>query len=201
MFRRAFLYALLLFAGCATPREVKQATAALDKGYEANVALMQQYRDTLDSINQLHHSWSRYIKTRHLLNLAIQCTTLDQSANAATLSARAGVLGSDVVAWINVHRLSGLQRQDPFAQGTSNVNDLVQGLPVLASLIRKKVDAAIAAQEKVRDLTPFDQYAKNVTLLKNANGAVQEYLDIDVTVSKDDVESIVKAIEQLRSGK
>jgi hypothetical protein len=190
-----------LLAGCATPLEIKQSTAALDKGYEANIALMQQYRDTIDSINQLHHSWSRYIRSRHLLNIAIQCATLEQKANAEKLPSKAAVLGPEIVEWINKHRLSGLQRQDPLADGNSNVNDLVQGLPALASLIRKKVDAAIAAQEKFRDLTPFDQYAKDVALLKNANGAVKEYLDIDVTVSKDDVESIAKAIEELGSKK
>jgi hypothetical protein len=188
--------AFLFFAGCATPVEIKQATTLLDEAYGENIALVGKYRDTVESINQLHQSWARYIKTRLLLGIAISSSTTDPSSAAAAGTLN-GLLGADILAWVNAHRLNGLSAQGPLVAGSSRMSTLVEGLPSLVSLVQKQVDGTIAANEKFADLTPFDVYAKKAMVLKKANLAVRDYLDVDVTVSKEDVQSIAEAIHQL----
>jgi len=174
--------------GCATPDEIKQATSALDVAYDDNIALMTKYRDTVDAMNELHHSWSRYILTRHLVNKAIQCATLAE-ATACTEK----ILGGRVLGWVNQYRLSSLPAQAPLEAGKVSLSHLIQGLPALIPLVEEEAASHVLSQ----DLAAFDEYGKKVMVLKAANRAVKDYLDIDVTVSKDDVDALADAIEKL----
>jgi hypothetical protein len=205
-FRNLYLIALVGVVACATPNEVKQATTALDKAYDENAALVRQYRETFDSMSQLEESWSRYVTTRNLLNLALTCAT--QDPDAKTLPIVELVLGDALVGWVNGHRLPGLQAQSKLTAGPKEgaknaVGKLIQGLPELVSLIGAKVDASAMAHRAVREaaLSKIEHSAKDVEVLKGANHAVKDYLDVDVTVSKDDVQTIAQAIETLRGHK
>jgi len=188
----ALITALLaLCGGCATPVEVKQATTALDAAYDDNIALMRRYRDAVDSMNQLHHSWSRYIATRNYLNMALQCATVDLGDEI--LKKRYDRLESDLQSWVNENRLAPLPAKGGFKAGTKTMGALVEALPALIPLVKKRAEAGITAQ----DLRAFDEYARNVAVLKASNKAVKEYLDVDVTISKDDFQGLKDAIQEL----
>lgn len=192
--------ALLWCVACATPNEVKQATTALDQQYEDNAALIAKYRDTLQAMNELEQSWSRYVRTRTYLSMALTCAT-QQIENPKTLQGYQTRLEGPLLAWVNAHRLSGLPTQDKLSEGHEKVSQLVQGLPQLAALIRSKIAAEQAAKVAQRDLSAYDDYAQRVAVLKSANDAVKSYLDVDVTVSKDDVQAITEAIRKLGASK
>jgi len=192
--------ALLGCVACATPNEVKQATSALDQQYDDNAALIAKYRDTLEAMNQLEQSWSRYVRTRTYLNMSLTCAT-QQIDNPKTLQGYQTKLDGPLLAWVNAHRLSGLASQDKLAEGHEKVSQIVQGLPQLVALIRSKIAAEQAEKAGRRDLSVYDEYAQRVAVLKNANGAVKSYLDVDVTVSKDDVQAIAEAIQKLGASK
>jgi hypothetical protein len=194
-----YSFVVLSCIGCATPNEVKQATTALDKQYDDNVALITQYRDTVDAMNQLEQSWSRYVRTRTLTNLAIESAT--QPVATPKLADVEEVLEGPLLKWVNAHRLTGLPEQDKLVAGHQNVSGVIQGLPELLALVRTKLDAAAAAKAAEQDLSAYDDYARRVAVLKSANAAVKGYLDVDVTVSKDDVHAIADAIKKLGAGK
>jgi len=201
--RQRYLWALglLLCVGCATPTEVKQATTALDKAYTENAQLMQQYRDTLESLHELHHNWTRYILTRELLSLSLELASVDQSADLARLPARVKRLGGPIVDWIKSHRLKGLPAQSDFPAGTVSVGQLLEALPGLVFLIRQSVDSSIAQDAVGTNYSAFDKYASDVATLQAANAAVKQYLDIDVTVSDNDVKEIAAGLSALRGKK
>ncbi len=48
------------------------------------------------------------------------------------------------------------------------------------------------------DLTAFDQYRNNVGALRRINAIIKQYLDIDVTLSRDEVQSLAEAVRTLR---
>jgi len=200
--KRAIVLAIIFATGCATPQEVKQATVALDDGYRNNLELMQKYRDTLESFNQLHHTWARYIHRRLLLSLAVDWATVDPGPNVpdAVMKATRDELGDEVLAWINRNRLIGLPARGPLASGSAKLDALVQGLPALTNLVRERVDSQIASQKDFQSSVAFDEYARRMGVLRNANAAVRGYLGVDVTVSKDDVKDIADSIKKLRSG-
>jgi len=197
---------------CATPDEVKQAATALDKSYADNAQLMQKYEDTVKGLNELHHKWVRYLQSREFLSLSLECATIDQSADTARLPARLKRLGPGIQAWINSHRLKGLPQveglpqangvpqEPPLQAGTATVGQLIEGLPALVFLVHKQVDASIASGG-ADDFSGFDKYAKDVTTLRAANKAIKQYLDIDVTVSSDDVKEIAGDLATLRGSK
>ena len=69
----------VMLAGCVTPPEIKQALAAKDQGYTDNVALMRQYQTLVENINERQLHWSRYLKSRELLDLALKWATTNPS--------------------------------------------------------------------------------------------------------------------------
>ena len=48
------------------------------------------------------------------------------------------------------------------------------------------------------DLTAFDQYRNNVEALRRINGIIKQYLDIDVTLSRNDTQSLADALRTVR---
>jgi hypothetical protein len=68
-----------MLAGCVTPPEVKQALAAKEQSYTDNLALMQQYQTLVEGINERALHWSRYLKVRELLDLALKWATTNPS--------------------------------------------------------------------------------------------------------------------------
>ena len=193
---------LLFCVGCATPTEVKQATTALDKAYADNAQLMHQYRETLESLHELHHNWTRYVLTRELLSLSLELASIDQTADVAKLPARVKRLGVPIVDWIKSHRLKGLPAQSDFPAGTVTVGQLLEALPGLVFLIRQSVDASMALEViSKEDYSAFDKYASDVATLQAANAAVKQYLDIDVTVSGNDVKEIAAGLAALQGKK
>jgi uncharacterized protein YfkK (UPF0435 family) len=47
-------------------------------------------------------------------------------------------------------------------------------------------------------LTAFDQYRTNVEALRRINGLIKQYLDIDVTLSRSDTQSLADALRTVR---
>ena len=203
------LIALSLFVsvGCATPPEVKQALVAKDQAYVENERLMQQYRELVSNVTARHQLWYRYVQTRLKLNLALQWATTNPKltgvADAELTKDDADLLGAEVIAVVNDMRLKQLpERKDHtgqavFLAGTGDMTNLVQNLPALIARIEQRVskDSQLAS---TLDLTAFDQYRTNVEALRRINGVIKQYLDIDVTLPQEDVQSLADALRTLR---
>lgn len=197
----------LVVTGCATPPEVKQALVAKDQAYAENQRLMEQYRELVSRVTERHQQWYRHVQTRLKLNLALQWATtnpkLADVADAELANDDAELLGSEVIAFINEIRLKNLpDRKGPngqivFQAGTGDMSNLLQKLPELLSRIEQRVTKDSQASSTL-DLTAFDQYRTNVGALRRINAIIKQYLDIDVTVPRDEVQSIAEAVRTLR---
>lgn len=197
----------LVCLGCATPPEVKQALIAKDQAYLENERLMQQYRELVGNVTERHQQWYRYVQTRLKLNLALQWATTNPKlidvGDAELAADDADLLGPDVIAFINETRLKHLpERKGPtgqvlFQAGIGDMNMLLQKLPDLVGRIEQRVDHDSKVPATV-DLTAFNQYRTNVEALRRINAIVKQYLDIDVTLSRQDVQSIAESTRTLR---
>lgn len=198
---------LLLPIGCTTPPEVKQALITKDQAYAENERLMQQYRELVGNITQRHVQWYRYVQTRLKLSLALQWVTTNPNVtgvgDADLAKDDADLLGPEVIALINEMRLKNLsERKGPhgqliFSAGTGDMNNLLQKLPDLVGRIEDRVAKDSRATSTV-DLTAFDQYRTNVEALRRINAIIKHYLDVDVTVSRNEVQSLAEAMRGLR---
>lgn len=207
MIRIAGALVLASLAACSTPPEMKQALAAKDQAYADNEQLMQQYRELVSNITTRHLKWYRYVQTRLKLDLALQwATTNPRSADVPDVALAeddAATLGPDVLALINTIRLKSLpERKGPtgqalFAAGAGDMSNLVQQLPDLIGRVEQQVDAAAKLPQAV-DLTAFDRYRNNVDALRRINGLIKQYLDIDVTVSRNDTQALADALRAVR---
>ena len=199
--------ALLVSVGCATPPEIKQALVAKDQAYVENERLMQQYRELVSNVTARHQLWYRYVQTRLKLNLALQWATTNPKltgvADAELTKDDADLLGPDVIAVVNDMRLKQLpERKDHtgqaiFLAGTGDMTNLVQKLPELIARIEQRV-AKDSQLSSTLDLTAFDQYRTNVEALRRINGVIKQYLDIDVTLPQEDVQSLADALRTIR---
>ena len=197
----------LVGLGCATPPEVKQALIAKDQAYIESQRLMQEYRELVENVTSRHHQWYRYIQTRLKLNLALQWATtnpkLTDVGDADLAKDDADLLGPEVIALINDIRLKNLpERKGPMGQvvfhaGSGDMNDLLQKLPELIGRVEQRVAKDSAASSMV-DGTAFDQYRTNVEAVRRINAIVKQYLDIDVTLSRNEVQSLAESVRTLR---
>lgn len=195
------------FAGCATPVEVKQALAVKDQHYAENVKLAEQYRQLAGNVNDRFQQWYRYVTTRHMLNLALTWATTDPKRASVTDQEYAGLvtqlLGSDVTARVNDIRLQGLPaRTGPdgqvlFAAGKGDTTGVLKTIPSLITAVSKQVDQEYQRSTRI-DLSPFDDYRTNVEVLRRLHSMVKGYLDIDVTVRREDIKEIADAIKASR---
>jgi len=197
----------LVCIGCATPPEVKQALIDKDQAYVENQRLMEQYRELVNNVTQRHQHWYRYVQTRLKLNLALQWATtnpkLTDVGDADVAKDDAELLGDEVIALINEIRLKNLpERKGPtgqvvFQAGTGDMSNLLQKLPELISRVEQRVATDSQASSTV-DLTAFDEYRTNVEALRRINAIIKQYLDIDVTLPRSEVQSIAEAVRALR---
>ncbi len=197
----------LVFTGCVTPPEVKQALIAKDQAYLENQRLMQEYRELVENVTSRHHHWYRYIQTRLKLNLALQWVTtnptLTDVSDAELASDDADLLGPDVIALINDIRLKNLPERKGatgdvvFHAGAGDMNNLLQKLPELIGRVEQRVAKDSEASSRV-DMAAFDQYRSNVEAVRRINAIIKQYLDIDVTLPRDDVQSLAEAVRTLR---
>ncbi|MFY4727459.1 hypothetical protein [Nitrospira sp. BLG_2] len=193
--------------GCATPPEVKQALIAKDQAYVENERLMQQYRELVGNVTERHQQWYRYVQTRLNLNLALQWATtnprLIDVADVEVAKDDAEVLGAEVIALINDIRLKNLpERKGPtgqvvFQAGMGDMDTLLQKLPELIGRIEERVAEDPRGSSAV-DLTAFDQYRTNVEAVRRINAIIKQYLDIDLTLSHNDVQSLAEGVQGLR---
>lgn len=198
---------LLVCVGCATPPEVKQALVSKDRSYAENERLMQQYRELVNNVTARHQLWYRYVQTRLKLNLALQWATtnpkLTDVPDADLTKDDADLLGPEVVAIVNTVRLKQLpERKGPTGQtvfftGAGDMSNLLQKLPELIARIEQRV-AKDSPSSSTLDLTAFDQYRTNVEALRRINAVLKGYLDIDVTLSQGDVQTLADAARTIR---
>ena len=197
----------LVCLGCATPPEVKQALIAKDQAYTENQRLMEQYRELVSQVTQRHQQWYRYVQTRLKLNLALQWATTNPTVTGAgeadLAKDDAELLGPEVIALINDIRLNNLpERKGPngqliFSAGAGDMNNLLQKLPDLVGRVERRVAKDSQVPSNV-DLTAFDHYRANVEALRRINAVIKQYLDIDVTLSRDEVQSLADELRTLR---
>ena len=197
---------LLLCVGCTTPPEVKQALIAKDQAYVESERLMQQYRKLVSNVTERHQQWYRYLQTRLKLNLALQWATtnpkLTDVGDAELAKDDADLLGAEVIALINEIRLKNLpERKGPTGQvvfhaGMGDMNNLLQKLPELIGRVEQRVAKDSQVSSTV-DLTAFDQYRTNVEALRRINAIIKQYLDIDITLSRSEVQSIAETAPAL----
>ena len=207
MLRIAGLLIFASLAACSTPPEIKQALAAKDQAYTENEQLMQQYRELVTNINSRHQQWYRYVQTRLKLDLALQWATtnprLTDVPDTTIAEDDAGTLGADVLAVINAIRLKSLpERKGPngqpvFLAGSGDMSNLIQQLPELIARVEQRVAADSNIPQAV-DLTAFDRYRNNVEALRRINAIIKHYLDIDVTLSRSDTQSLAEGLRTVR---
>ncbi len=197
---------LLAFAGCATPPPVKQALVDMDKGYAENAKMMQQYRTLVENVNERFHYWYRYTTQRLLLDLTLRSMTQDYWGNdPVKVDDIATLLGNNLLGLVNELRLAGLSAAKgsngtvTFAAGKqgNTADKVAERLPEIVNRVVEKVDKDYAKVVNL-DTSQFDAYQKNVSALRQVNGAIRRYLEIDVTVSPQDVSEIADSIRQLR---
>lgn len=197
----------LIFTGCVTPPEVKQALIAKDQAYLESQRLMEGYRELVQQVTSRHHQWYRYVQTRLKLNLALQWVTtnptLTDVGDADLAGDDADLLGPEVIALINDIRLKHLpERKGPTGQvvfhaGTADMNMLLRKLPELIGRVEQRVEKDSAASGTM-DVAAFDQYRANVEAVRRINAIIKQYLDIDVTLSRNEVQSLTEAVRTLR---
>lgn len=207
MLRILSLSIVVSFTACATPPEVKQALVAKDQAYVENEQLMQQYRELVSQITTRHQQWFRYVLTRLKLDLALQWATTNPRRNdvpdADLAKDDADLLGPEVIAVINDMRLKGLpERKGPtgqpvFMAGFGDMSNLIQQLPELITQVERRVAADPQAPSTL-DLTAFDRYRNNVEALRRINAVIKQYLDIDVTLSRNDTQALADALRAVR---
>src|SRR5262249_30706254 len=155
-------------------------------------------------LNARQQSWYQYVSVRATLDLALQLAATDprDADQPRLVDAWAGILGPDIVAYVNTIRLNGL----PERRGTSAVlaarqappDQLFRGIPALADKVRARVSANAKTVLPPADLSPFDTYDTNVRALRQINAIITRYLEIDVTVKPQDVKDIADSIRALR---
>lgn len=197
----------LVFTGCVTPPEVKQALIAKDQAYLESERLMEEYRELVKNVTSRHHQWYRYVQTRLKLNLALQWATtnpkLTDVGDADLANDDADLLGPDVIALINDIRLKNLpERKGPTGQvvfhaGTGEMNGLLQKLPDLIGRVEQRVAKDSEASSTV-EVAAFDHYRTNVEAVRRINAIIKQYLDIDVTLSRGEVQSLAEGVRTLR---
>jgi hypothetical protein len=197
----------LICIGCTTPPEIKQALIDKDQAYAENERLMQQYRELVGNITERHQPWYRYVQTRLTLNLALQWATtnpkLTDVGDAELAEDDADLLGPETITLINEIRLKNLpERKGPtgqvvFQAGMGDMNNLLQKLPELVGRVEQRVAKDSQASSTV-DLTVFDQYRTNVEAVRRINAIIKQYLDIDVTLPRNEMQSIAEAVRTLR---
>lgn len=210
---RAFICAAALgiLGGCATPMPVKQALTSLDEAYSDNADLMRQYKDVVIQTNERYLLWSRYVRSRGLMNLAVKwCTTTPESISRASVDAEARELGEALTKKINAIRMTGLKPAEGeqgvvFIGGSKNpdgghrtIEGVIEVLPSLAKLVNERLDEQAKARLKNNDLTAFDDYQTNLAGLRQINATVKSYLDIDVTIKPEDLKELIKAVRDVR---
>jgi hypothetical protein len=197
----------LICIGCTTPPEIKQALIDKDQAYAENERLMQQYRELVGNITERHQQWYRYVQTRLTLNLALQWATtnpkLTEVGDAELAKDDADLLGPETITLINEIRLKNLpERKGPtgqvvFQAGMGDMNNLLQKLPELVGRVEQRIAKDSQASSTV-DLTVFDQYRTNVEAVRRINAIIKQYLDIDVTLPRNEMQSIAEAVRTLR---
>jgi hypothetical protein len=200
------LYPALLI-GCATPVEIKQALAAKDQHYAENVRMAEQYRQLAGQVNARFQHWYRYVTTRHLLNLALAWAATDSRRSNVSDQEYAGVaaelMGAEVRGLVNDIRLQGLPaRTGPdgqvlFAAGKGDTTGIIKKIPTLLAAVGRQVDLDYQRFTRI-DLSPFEDYRTNVEVLRRLHSMVKGYLDIDMTVRRDDVKEIAEALKAPR---
>ncbi|HJU05171.1 MAG TPA: hypothetical protein VJ692_08445 [Nitrospiraceae bacterium] len=197
-----------ILAGCATPVEVKQALTLKDQQYTENMKLMEQYRVLDETISARQTLWSRYLKNRSLLSVALAWATTNPSG---TPGASKRILGDEIVGWVNDHRLKGLgSREEVFLEGKGELTTIIRDLPTLIALVpsrvreleeedKKELNTQLNTELRAGDEPgPYDVYRTNISALRQINVAIKQYLDIDLTVRREDVKEIADAVRALR---
>lgn len=197
----------LICIGCTTPPEIKQALIDKDQAYAENERLMQQYRELVGNITERHQQWYRYVQTRLTLNLALQWATtnpkLTDVGDAELAEDDADLLGPETITLISEIRRKNLpERKGPtgqvvFQAGMGDMNNLLQKLPELVGRVEQRIAKDSQASSTV-DLTVFDQYRTNVEAVRRINAIIKQYLDIDVTLPRNEMQSIAEAVRTLR---
>ncbi|HSL02469.1 MAG TPA: hypothetical protein VK901_02885 [Nitrospiraceae bacterium] len=105
---------------------------------------------------------------------------------------------------INRMRLEGLPErrgkdgQVVFEQGHGDMNKFVQAIPELIEEINGHVEAEFREENKATDYSAFDDYRTNLAALRRINGMIKRYLDIDITVKRDDIRELADSVKALQ---
>lgn len=217
---------LVLPIGCTTPPEIKEALVTKDLAYVENARLMNIHRELLVTVDERFWHWYRYAKQVALLDEALKWTADDpdppdtlvdrlikegispdkarEEARLRHIAQTKLVLGDRLLKVINHMRLKDLpERKDKggtvvFEKGQEDMNGLVQAIPDLVSAINKSIASEYQEENKAADYSAFDDYQTNLAGLRRINGMIKRYLDIDVTVKREDIQQLSESVNALR---
>ena len=78
------------------------------------------------------------------------------------------------------------------------MNKLVQAVPELIEAINRHVESEFREESTATDYSAFDDYRTNLAALRRINGMIKGYLDIDLTVKRDDIRELADSVNALR---
>ena len=210
---------LLASIGCTTPPEVKQALVAKDQAYAENARLMNIHRELLVAVDTRYWHWYRYAKKLALLNQALKWATTDpepesgksreKHVSAVKLSLRNSSETDPRKADVLIELISRVRLKDlpqrkgadgsvVFEAGHGDMNKLVQAVPELIEAINRHVESEFREESTATDYSAFDDYRTNLAALRRINGMIKGYLDIDLTVKRDDIRELADSVNALR---
>ena len=193
------------FLGCATPSAIKEATVVLDDGYRGNLRMMSQYQQLVAQINERHELWWKYARRRTLLKIALENATTDsrvpdEGLNESVADELRLQLGAALVEQINSIRLIGLPERRGtdgdviFEAGHSSrrFTGIAESIPSLINAIDKQVDREYKSLVS-EDKEGYRVYRTNVSALRRINATIQRYLNVDLTVPREDIYALTTA--------
>ena len=214
------IFCVLVLTGCATPKPIKEAVGEIDKGYDQNLKLMNQYKQIAVNINKRYEFWAFYIGQRQLLDLSLRAILEDIEDDEVEIILKLlgadpnnEVYDSELIKLVNELRVEGLRAEmllvpstgankEVFKAGQPNNNtgEVVRRMPEIVGACSRQAPKTfdINAAREALGMNVFDTYHKNVAYLKEINRHIKNYLDIDITVKPEDVAEISKSIRQLQ---
>ena len=71
-------------------------------------------------------------------------------------------------------------------------------VPELIEVINSYVETEFREESKATDYSAFDDYRTNLAALRRINGMIKGYLDIDLTVKRDDIRELADSVKALQ---
>lgn len=194
-------------SGCATPAHVAQALEAKDRAYAEHLDLARDFEALAERATDRYITWHRAIRTRTLIESALELATSRVDADEVVVYRMLGVTDR-MIAVVSAVRLDDLpaviddEGREVLPAGSATASDLLRAVPSIVRLARldaRNGDPTLETLRAQSDRTEaaFEAYRTNVAALRFVADTVRGYLDVDRSITPEDIRSIAGSIEEL----